>query len=119
MGCAKGYQPPHGPEPKDAAGRSQWQRRAILWSTRVAIGYTSSVPNTERNSGIRTRRARRQPGHRTANRLMDILELLAASRDGLALREVSACLRAPKSSLLPLLRALTSRGYLAQGRAVE
>jgi len=50
---------------------------------------------------------------------MDILELLAASRDGLALREVSARLRAPKSSLLPLLRALTARGYLAQGRAFE
>ena len=50
---------------------------------------------------------------------MDILELLAASRDGLALREVSRHLRAPKSSLLPLLRALTARGYLAQGRALE
>ncbi len=45
--------------------------------------------------------------------------MLAASRDGLALREVSARLRAPKSSLLPLLRALTARGYLAQGRALE
>src|SRR2546425_6445453 len=56
---------------------------------------------------------------RAANRLVDILELLAASRDGLALREVSARLGAPKSSLLPLLRALTARGYLAQGRALE
>jgi DNA-binding IclR family transcriptional regulator len=32
---------------------------------------------------------------------------------------VSAKLEAPKSSLLPLLRALTARGYLAQGRAGE
>ncbi len=59
------------------------------------------------------------PGHRTANRVVDILELLAASREGLALREVSAQLEAPKSSLLPLLRALTARGLLAQGRAGE
>ena len=36
-------------------------------------------------------------------------------REGLALHEVSAQLEAPKSSLLPLLRALTARGYLAQG----
>ena len=44
---------------------------------------------------------------------------MAASADGLALRDVSAQLEAPKSSLLPLLRALTARGYLAQGRAGE
>jgi DNA-binding IclR family transcriptional regulator len=50
---------------------------------------------------------------------VDILELVAASRDGLALREVSAQLEAPKSSLLPLLRALTARGYLAQGTVGE
>jgi IclR family acetate operon transcriptional repressor len=56
-------------------------------------------------------------GHRAANRVVDILELLARSPDGLALRDVSARLEAPKSSLLPLLRALTARGYVAQGRA--
>ena len=55
-------------------------------------------------------------GHRAANRVVDILELVSASRDGLALHEVSAQLEAPKSSLLPLLRALTARGYLAQDR---
>jgi DNA-binding IclR family transcriptional regulator len=54
--------------------------------------------------------------HRAANRVVDILELVSASREGLALHEVSAQLEAPKSSLLPLLRALTARGYLAQGR---
>lgn len=58
-------------------------------------------------------------GHRAANRVVDILELVAGSRDGLALREVSAQLEAPKSSLLPLLRALTARGYLEQSRAGE
>jgi IclR family transcriptional regulator, acetate operon repressor len=73
------------------------------------------VPNTERDSKHRTR----STGHRAANRVVDILELVAASADGLALRDVSAQLEAPKSSLLPLLRALTARGYLAQGRAGE
>lgn len=58
-------------------------------------------------------------GHRAANRVVDILELMAASAQGLALRDVSARLEAPKSSLLPLLRALTTRGYLAQDRAGE
>ena len=58
-------------------------------------------------------------GHRAANRVVDILELLAASRGGMALREVSAQLEAPKSSLLPLLRALTARGYLEQARTGE
>jgi DNA-binding IclR family transcriptional regulator len=51
--------------------------------------------------------------------VVDILELLAASRGGMALREVSAQLEAPKSSLLPLLRALTARGYLEQTRSGE
>jgi DNA-binding IclR family transcriptional regulator len=68
-------------------------------------------------STVRAREARVRPdgGHRAANRVVDILELLAASRDGLALHEISAQLEAPKSSLLPLLRALTARGYLAPG----
>jgi DNA-binding IclR family transcriptional regulator len=51
--------------------------------------------------------------------VLDILELLAASDGGLTLRDVSAQLEAPKSSLLPLLRALTARDYLAQGRGGE
>ena len=58
-------------------------------------------------------------GHRAANRVVDILELVAARPEGLPLREVSAELEAPKSSLLPLLRALTARGYLVQDRAGE
>ena len=82
---------------------------------RPAMGYAVVVPDMERNSRIRTQSA----GHRAANRVVDILELLARSGDGLALRDVSAELEAPKSSLLPLLRALTARGYLAQGRAGE
>lgn len=53
-------------------------------------------------------------GHRTANRVLDILELLAQSPSGHALRDLSLDLAAPKSSLLPLLRTLTGRGYITQ-----
>jgi IclR family acetate operon transcriptional repressor len=74
------------------------------------------VPNAERRSITRTPG---DGGHRAANRVVDILQLLAASPGGLVLRDVSAQLEAPKSSLLPLLRALTARGYLAQGIAGE
>ena len=74
------------------------------------------MPNTERRSQIGTDSG---GGHRAANRVVDILELLAASADGLALRDLSGQLETPKSSLLPLLRALTVRGYLTQGRAGE
>lgn len=52
-------------------------------------------------------------GHRTANRVLDILELLAESPAGSALRDLSKQLDAPKSSLLPLLRTLTERGYIS------
>ena len=52
--------------------------------------------------------------HRAAGRVVDILELAISTRDGLPLRELSARLDAPKSSLLPLLRTLTARGYLEQ-----
>jgi len=57
--------------------------------------------------------------HRAAGRVVDILERLVSSRDGLALRELSAQLEAPKSSLLPLLRTLAARGLLEQGPAGE
>ena len=58
-------------------------------------------------------------GHRAAGRVVDILELAVSARAGLALRELSARLRAPKSSLLPLLRTLAARGYLEQGAGGE
>jgi DNA-binding IclR family transcriptional regulator len=57
--------------------------------------------------------------HRATGRVMDILELVVSTRDGLALRELSAQLEVPKSSLLPLLRTLAARGYLEQGAMGE
>ncbi len=57
--------------------------------------------------------------HRAATRVVDLLELLTTSREGLALRDLSAATMTPKSSLLPLLRTLSARGYLEQGRGGE
>jgi IclR family acetate operon transcriptional repressor len=61
----------------------------------------------------------RAPCHRATDRVIAILELAAASREGLALKDVSRAVETPKSSLIPLLRTLTARGYLEQGRAGE
>ena len=68
---------------------------------------------------VRERHGAATGAHRAAGRVMDILELVVRTRDGLALRELSAQLEAPKSSLLPLLRTLTARGYLEQGALGE
>src|SRR5205814_3637751 len=57
--------------------------------------------------------------HRATDRVIDILELTAASRDGIPLKDLSLRVETPKSSLLPLLRTLSARGYLEQGRAGE
>lgn len=57
--------------------------------------------------------------HRATDRVIDILELTAASRDGVPLKDLSVRVETPKSSLLPLLRTLSARGYLEQGRAGE
>jgi len=54
--------------------------------------------------------------HRAASRVIDVLELLATRGEALGLKELSAATATPKSSLLPLLRTLSARGYLAQGR---
>jgi DNA-binding IclR family transcriptional regulator len=56
-------------------------------------------------------------GHRAASRVLDILELLAATPAGCPLRELSGALDAPKSSLLPLLQTLDRRGYIVQDDA--
>lgn len=47
----------------------------------------------------------------SAARVLDLVELIAASQDGVLLREATARLKAPKSSTLMLLRTLVNRGY--------
>jgi IclR family transcriptional regulator, KDG regulon repressor len=53
---------------------------------------------------------------KSADRSLDMLELLAEHRDGLTLSEVCEALGWPKSSTLALLRTLRRRDYLADGR---
>jgi IclR family transcriptional regulator, acetate operon repressor len=64
-------------------------------------------------------RVRKAGRHRATDRVIDILEVTAASRDGVPLKDLSLRVETPKSSLLPLLRTLSARGYLEQGRAGE
>jgi len=47
----------------------------------------------------------------SAARVLDLVELIAASEEGVLLREAAARLNAPKSSTLMLLRTLVNRGY--------
>lgn len=50
--------------------------------------------------------------HRTAGRVLDIVELLAYATRGLSLTDLSQELHAAKSSLFPLLKTLVNRSYL-------
>src|SRR5205814_9318169 len=100
-------------------GRRGMTRGGRLLPPRPRLVYAERVPDTERDSKNRAAPSNGDGGQRAANRVVDILELVARHPEGLALRDVSAQLEAPKSSLLPLLRALTARGYLAHGRAGE
>ena len=71
------------------------------------------------NRSVRTKKSSASNGaarHRATDRVIDILELTAASRDGIPLKDLSLLVETPKSSLLPLLRTLAARGYLEQGR---
>lgn len=52
--------------------------------------------------------------HRAASRVLDVLERLAAIDETTTLAALSADLRVPKSSLLPLLRTLVTRQWLEQ-----
>ena len=51
---------------------------------------------------------------KSAERVLDILELFSAREQDLALRDVAGTLGIPKSSALMLLRTLEGRGYLAR-----
>jgi DNA-binding IclR family transcriptional regulator len=50
---------------------------------------------------------------RTAGRVVDVLDLLLTSRDGLTLTDVSGELSIPKSTVHGILQAMRRRGYVA------
>ena len=55
--------------------------------------------------------------HRATARVLDILERLSVSRNGLTLTELSHAMDAPKSSLFPIVHTLEERCYLRQEEA--
>lgn len=56
-----------------------------------------------------------QSDHRSTERVLDILELLAFrdASDGLTLTEISNSLQSPKSSILPILHTMAKKKYLS------
>lgn len=55
-----------------------------------------------------------QDQHRTTARILDILETVSLSEEGMTLTELSQQLGAPKSSLFPIVHTLEERRYLRQ-----
>lgn len=51
--------------------------------------------------------------HRPTARVLDILELLAATNEGYTLTEIANAINAPKSSILPIIHTLYDRHFLA------
>ena len=50
--------------------------------------------------------------HRPTERVLDILELLASTPEGLTLTEISHTLDAPKSSIMPLVHTMAHRKFI-------
>lgn len=54
--------------------------------------------------------------HRPTSRVLDILEVLASAKQGRTLTEIAAAIGAPKSSILPVVRTLCQRRFIALNR---
>lgn len=54
----------------------------------------------------------KQTDHKPTSRVLDILELLASSTDGMTLTEIAEGINAPKSTLSPIIRQLLERRFL-------
>ena len=50
--------------------------------------------------------------HRPTKRVLDILELLSNSEEGMTLTELAKALNAPKSSIMPLVHTMTARNFI-------
>jgi len=81
----------------------------VLSANRDNRGITGSFAN---RIPVTSTAPTRDQDHRTAGRVLDIVELLAYATNGLSLTDLSQELHAAKSSLFPLLKTLVSRGYL-------
>lgn len=57
--------------------------------------------------------------HRPTERVLDILELLANTPEGLTLTEISQALNAPKSSIMPLVHTMAARKFIYWSRSAS
>lgn len=51
--------------------------------------------------------------HRSTGRVLDVLELVATSKEGFSLTEVCSALNVPKSSMFPIIHTLEKRRFLS------
>ena len=59
-----------------------------------------------------------QNEHRATSRVLDILEMLSSSNDGYTLTEIAKQIKAPKSSIFPIIHTLEDRQiYVSAGSA--
>ena len=56
-----------------------------------------------------------QEQHRATARVLDIVESLSEVQEGLTLTELAVALKAPKSSLFPIVHTLEQRKYIMCG----
>lgn len=68
------------------------------------------------NNGATRNAAADASGPRSLSRVLSLLDTMANTPDGVTLVELKETLQTPKSSLLNLLRPLTSDGYVARDR---
>lgn len=54
-----------------------------------------------------------QNEHRATSRVLDILEMLSSSNDGYTLTEIAKQIKAPKSSIFPIIHTLEDRHYIS------
>ena len=54
--------------------------------------------------------------HRPTARVLDIMQLLATSREGLTLTEIATAIGVPKSTITPIIRTLSDRHFITPGR---
>jgi DNA-binding IclR family transcriptional regulator len=57
-----------------------------------------------------------EQAHRPTSRVLDILEALVSSEEGLSLSQIAEAVDAPKSSLFPYVHTLSDRRYIEQNR---
>lgn len=51
--------------------------------------------------------------HRPTTRVLDILQLLATSKEGFSLTEIATAIKVPKSTITPIIRTLCDRNFIA------